>query len=419
MTKGKYRMGRLLFVFALAGCLAACGGQPTREPAPSDPATPPATQEVPSPPEPDSIARQIEQMTLEEKVGQMLVAGVEGTTPGGDAAEAIQGLQVGGIILFKRNVESLSQLAEFTNELNRLNQGQIPLFLCMDEEGGRVSRMPVEVEDIPSALTFGSVEDPEQRSDACYALGQVLAGHCKAVGISMDFAPVLDIWSNPENTVIGDRAFGKDAETVTSAGVETVKGLSSGGVIPVVKHFPGHGDTAVDSHVGLPVVEKTLEELEELELRPFRAAVEEGVPAVMVGHILLTALDGERPAAFSPAVVHGLLREKLGFGGVVVTDDLTMGAVTGTYGLTEGAVMAVEAGCDLLLVCHGGGNLRSVQEAVLAAVESGRITEARLDESVYRILSLKEEYGLHNSQCPIPDLEKMNGDVRDLKNLIF
>jgi len=418
---------RSLFLSAilLTACLTACGASiPTEEPAPEPTPVPtsPTVEETPEPvptPEPDPIAEQIAGMTVEEKVGQLLVAGMEGLTPGEDAVEAIQEFQVGGIILFRRNVEDVDQLSELTHELRKLSFGQVPLFVCIDEEGGRVSRMPADVEEIPSALTFGSVTDPEQREDACYALGRTLAWRCKMFGIGMDFAPVLDIWSNPQNTVIGDRAFGKDAETVISAGMETARGLMDGGVVPVVKHFPGHGDTAVDSHVGLPVVTKTLDELEQMELRPFRAAVESGVPAVMVGHILLTAMDAERPATFSPAVVNGLLREEMGFDGVVVTDDLTMGAVNETYGLTEGAVMAVEAGCDLLLVCHGIDNLRAVQAALLDAVESGRITEQRLNESVYRILALKAEYGLYNGEYPIADRDALNGDVEDLKNLIF
>ena len=188
------------------------------------------------------------------------------------------------------------------------------------------------------------------------------------------------------------------------------------GIIPAVKHFPGHGDTAVDSHVGLPVVDKSPEELEETELIPFRAAIQSAgtdgqVPAVMVAHILLTQLDPERPASLSPAVVTGLLREELGFAGAVLTDDLTMGAVTQSYGLGEAAVLAVEAGCDILLVCHGQDSVPAVRTALLEAVASGRITAERLDESVYRILRLKTEYALTNEPVSSPDLEALNAQI--------
>lgn len=245
----------------------------------------------------------------------------------------------------------------------------------------------------------------------------------------MDFAPSLDIWSNPENTVIGDRAFGTDAATVTGAANETALGILSGGVIPVAKHFPGHGDTAVDSHYGLPVVDKSLEELEELELRPFRQAIDTtcvygtyggdtSIPAIMVAHILLSQIDPDNPASLSPEVVTGLLREEMGYEGVVCTDDLTMGAISNTYGMGEAAVLAVEAGCDLLLVCHGADNLAEAHAALVEAVDSGRIPEERLDESVYRVLSLKAVYGLSNAPVEAPDIEALNDRIAALERSI-
>ena len=414
-----------VFLFA-----AGCGGNAGEStPSPSDaPVQTPVPSPTPTPeptPTPDPAAELLEDMTTEEKVGQLLIAGIEGTAAGEDAVTAIQEYQVGGVILFGRNVENAGQLAELNNELKALNAGQIPLFLCVDEEGGRVSRMPDEVTDLPAALTFGSIEDPEQRMNACFELGQVLAQACTTFGFNLDFAPVMDIWSNPENTVIGDRAFGTDAATVTGAANETALGILTGGVIPVAKHFPGHGDTAVDSHVGLPVVDKTLEELEALELQPFRQAVETtcvfgtydgdtAIPAMMVAHILMTAIDPDRPASLSHEVVTGLLREQLGFDGVVFTDDLTMAAVSETYGMGEACVLAVEAGCDALLVCHGADNLTQARLALLEAVENGRISQQRLDESVYRILSLKLSYGLSGEQSPDPDLEALNRAIRQL-----
>jgi len=189
-------------------------------------------------------------------------------------------------------------------------------------------------------------------------------------------------------------------------------GLWESGVVPVVKHFPGHGDTAVDSHYGLPVVSKTADELEALELIPFRAAIEQGAPAVMVAHILMTALDGQYPASLSPAVVDGLLRTQLSFEGVVCTDDLTMAAVSDTWGMGEAAVLAVEAGCDLLLVCHGADNLTAARAALLDAVADGRISGERLDESVYRILSLKAACGAENRAVEAPDVSALNDLLR-------
>ena len=260
MTKRMLLAILLLIVFALpAGCQKQ-GGEPTQPTAPAPTILPTHTPEPSPTPTPDPVGEALAGMTVEQKAAQLLVAGIEGTEPGEDAVQAVQCYQVGGVILFGRNVESAEQLAALTNGLKELNGDYTPLFLCVDQEGGRVDRMPPEVTDLPSALDFGSIADPEARMDACFTLGQTLAAQCAAFGFNMDFAPSLDIWSNPENTVIGDRAFGTDAATVTGAANETALGILSGGVIPVAKHFPGHGDTAVDSHYGLPVVAESFAE---------------------------------------------------------------------------------------------------------------------------------------------------------------
>ena len=442
MTNRNFKSLLLLFVFIF--CLfTACGGGEAVTPTPTPTAATPALSPTPGPtPDPVTallstltveqkpVTALLSTLTVEQKVGQLLVGGFEGTSAGADAVRAIQEYQVGGVILYERNVESLGQLAGLTNTLKDLNGGHIPLFITTDEEGGAVTRMPPEITDIPAARTFGSIGDAEQRLNACYTLGGTLARLCAAVGISMNYAPVLDVWSNQENTVIGSRAFSSDPLTAAYAAAEAAYGMMDAGVIPTAKHFPGHGDTTVDSHAGLPVVDKSLEELERLELVPFREAIrperflgayEEGrgaVPAVMVGHILLTALDGQRPASLSPAVVTGLLREDMGFDGLICTDDLTMGAVSDTYSLEEAAVLAVEAGCDMLLVCHGADNLTTARDALLSAVESGRISRERLDESVRRVLSLKLEYGVTNDPVPIPDAGALNQTVADLLALV-
>lgn len=417
MTKRNIIPLSLLFVFALG----ACKGDVTPPPAP----TPSPVSETLSPtpsleptPTPEPAEDEISAMTIEELAGQLLVVGVEGTQPGEDAHRVIEDLRPGGIILFGRNVDSAPQLAALTNGLKEINReaGNIPLFLCVDEEGGMVSRMPPEVADIPNAYDY-----LRSKRGGTEALGQILAAECATFGFHVDFAPVLDIWSNPNNTVIGKRSFHTDPLEVTIAGPSVAYSMMDAGVIPVVKHFPGHGDTATDSHVGLPAVDKTREELEDNELMPFRFAVDGGVwkalrhtpvPAVMVGHILLTEVDPLLPSSISPAVVDGLLRQELGFEGVVFTDDLTMGAISNTYSLGEAAVKAVQAGCDMLLVCHGLDNARAAHAALLEAVEAGDLTRSRLEESVGRILALKEAYGVDDSPVGIPDVEKLNEVIR-------
>ena len=413
MTKGNIAWALLLIVFLFtAGCgLSAAPAETSPSPTPSAGETAPAPAPSPTP-ETDPVAEAVAALTLEQKVGQLLVAGVESTQPGEDGETAVADYQVGGIILFGRNVADGAQLAELTNELKALNAGGVPLLLCVDEEGGRVSRMPGEVTDLPAALAYGRTGDEALLHD----LGGVLGAECAAFGFNLDFAPVLDVWSNPDNTVIGDRAYAADPEQAADAALQVAAGLEEAGIIPVGKHFPGHGDTDTDSHLALPVVDKTREEWEALEAIPFRRAVEAGIPAVMVGHILMSQFDSQYPASLSPVLVDGVLRGELGFEGVVCTDDLTMAAISDSYGMGEAAVLAVEAGCDLLLVCHGSDNLTAARDALLAAAESGRLSMERLDESVYRILRLKEDFGLADTPVDAPDVEGLNARIAALLN---
>ena len=427
----------ILLMIAMLFAMGGCTGDPAQPPAPAGEPTasgpesaapsasaPETTSPVASfpagsePPAstsaPDPVAEQMAAMTLEEKVGQLFIAGFYGTEDGDYVDSLIRDYKVGGLIFFGRNVGTAEELTALVNDLRAQNGDYIPLFFSVDQEGGTVERMPDEVSPLEDAYTYGQSGSGELG----YALGQVLARECAAFGFNLDFAPSLDIWSNPENTVIGTRAFGTTAEAVEAVGPWAAYGLMDGGVIPVVKHFPGHGDTAVDSHVGLPTVSKTVDELLASELIPFQSAIEgregEGAPAVMVAHILMTAIDPDRPASLSPAVVTGLLRDQLGFDGVVFTDDLTMGAITENYGLDEAAVLALEAGCDVLLVCHNEGDLALARQAVLDAAASGRLTEERIDQSVYRILALKQAYGLTNDPIEMPDVQALNEEIAAL-----
>lgn len=407
MTKRNFASVLLLFVFLFA---AGCQAAPTPSASPAATPTPaPSATPAPTPtPTPDPVEEALSAMTTEEKVGQLLIAGFYETEAGEEARSYIQDYHVGGLILYGRNVESAQQLTDLTNGLKALAGDGIPLFLSTDQEGGMVERMPQEIQKLPNAY---DVSDPA-------AFGSALGTECAAFGLNTDFAPSLDIWSNPNNTVIGRRAFGSDAETVTQRGLACLTAMEESGTIPVVKHFPGHGDTDTDSHVGLPVVDKTREELLEMELLPFQAAIDAGAPAVMVGHILMTQIDPDKPATLSSEVVTGLLREELGFDGVVFTDDLTMGAITQNYGLGEAAVLAVEAGCDVLLVCHEAGSVDEVYAALLDAVDTGRITADRLDQSVRRILTLKQNYGLTSDPVNLPDLDALNAQVAFVNGLV-
>ena len=230
----------------------------------------------------------------------------------------------------------------------------------------------------------------------------------------MDFAPVLDINSNPNNTVIGDRAFSSDKNIVANLGANEIKGFKSSNVICVAKHFPGHGDTATDSHYSLPIINKTIEQLQGIEFVPFKKAIQEKVPAIMLSHILLPNVDNTNPASMSKVIITDILRKDLKFDGVVVSDDMTMGAITNDYDISEACIKSINAGTDLLLVCHGYDNEVKVINSIKEAVNNKTISMDRIDESVYRILSLKENYKLSDEKIESIDVDVINSKFEDI-----
>jgi len=359
----------------------------------------------------DPIEAQVAEMSLDEKIGQLVIVGLDGYVNDENSTYLIEKYRVGGFVLLKQNVKDTEQLLELMNSLKKTNAAnKIPLFLAIDEEGGRISRLPDDFKKLPSSGRIGQANDKR----LAYQAGSLLAEMLKTIGLNMNFAPVLDINSNPENPVIGDRAFGVSSELVTELGMEAMSGIKAQGIIPVIKHFPGHGDTDVDSHVGLPVVEASLSRLESFELIPFKTAIENQADAIMIAHILLPKIDPNNPASFSKPIITDLLRKKMNFDGVVITDDLTMGAVVNNYDLGEAAVESLKAGSDIILVCHDYEKEVRVIEAIKKAVETGKITEERVDESLYRILSLKKKYGLSDEPVRAVDLQRLNDKIEEL-----
>ncbi|WP_253735950.1 beta-N-acetylhexosaminidase [Paenibacillus sp. FJAT-26967] len=408
-----WNRGRVLLMFILLLTATSCGflskapeGSGTPVPVRSS-----EPQQTPVPTAEDPLKEMMADMTIEQKIGQLVISGVDGVQMDEHARELIDTYRVGGFILFKPNIASAGQTVTFLNSLKTVNAeagGKIPLFLSVDEEGGRVSRMPDSFADVPAMQVVGKTKDNRMAAD----VGNVLAKEISALGFNLNYAPVLDINSNPDNPVIGNRSYGTTPELVGNMGVETMKGLASQKIIPVVKHFPGHGDTSVDSHIGLPVVNYDLERLRSFELAPFAQAFKSGADAAMVAHILLPKLDKTYPASLSPAVVSGLLRKEMNFGGVIFTDDLTMGAIMKNYGIGEAAVQSVMAGTDVVLVCHEYGNTIQVIEALREAVRNGKLSENRIDESVYRVLKLKYKYTLSDTETKTPDVQKLNTEIR-------
>jgi len=356
----------------------------------------------------DEIQLKINKMSLEEKIGQLLLVGIDGYDMNDPTADLIQNYRVGGVILYGRNVKGTKQLLDLTNALKTSNTANnIPLFISVDEEGGAVSRSPKEVKKLPTARAIGKTEDV----DLAYEVGNLLGAMVKSFGYNMNFAPVLDIDSNPANPVIEKRSFGKTPDIVSKMGIAEMKGMASEGVIPVVKHFPGHGDTSVDSHIGLPIIHHELERIMDFEAAPFKSAIEEGAEVVMVAHILLKKIDAEKPASMSKIIITDILRENLGFGGVVITDDMTMGAISKNYDMAAAVVSAINAGADIILVGHQYENAIAAFNGIKKGIEEGRIKMDRLDESVHRILSLKNKYNIKNTLVESMDVQKINDRI--------
>ncbi|HEX5565131.1 MAG TPA: beta-N-acetylhexosaminidase [Sporosarcina sp.] len=353
----------------------------------------------------------MEEMSLEEKIGQLLIVGMEGKTYGEELDRLIRQYHVGGIILLGKNISYPAGMLKLLNESKKANADyEIPLFISVDEEGGRVSRLPSSMKKLPAAEYFGRIGD-EMLS---YETGAYLADLLRAFGYNMNYAPVLDVHSNPNNPVIGDRSFSSDPYKVADLGMAVMRGMVDNGVIPVVKHFPGHGDTHVDSHLSLPVIEKTIGELQKTELIPFQRAIEEQADVIMVAHIMFPELDQKYPSSLSKKIITDLLREEMQFKGVVITDDLTMGAIVNEYTVPEAAVQSFIAGSDLLLIAGDYENQVGTIDALMAAVQAGTISEERIDESVKRILKLKERYKLKDRQIEEIDLDSIERKFNEL-----
>jgi beta-N-acetylhexosaminidase len=345
---------------------------------------------------PESLARDaLARMTLEQKVGQVFMLGFEGTSLNDKNRALIQGLHLGGVTLFARNIDNGPQLARLDAELQTIAD-PVPLFISVDQEGGLVVRVTDGATIFPGNMAVGATGD----ASLARKVAEASTSELLAMGVNMDLGPVVDVNTNPMNPVIGVRSFGSNVDVVSQFGSETIQAIQSSGVSAVAKHFPGHGDTDVDSHRDLPVVPHPLERLESLELLPFKSAMRAGVDGIMTAHLYLPAIEPQPdvPATLSKTVLTGLLREQLGYQGLILTDALDMDAIKKDRTAAEAAVQAFEAGADMLLIAgitrEDRQHLGDGPPALLAAVQSGRVSEERLDASVSRILEAKARRGI-------------------------
>ena len=313
---------------------------------------------------------------------------------------------LGGVILFARNVDAPLQVAEMAYDVKQLSA--IPPWVGVDQEGGRVQRLRAPFTEWPALVSLGR----RGAADLTERFGRALARELRSVGITLDFAPVLDVHTNTANPVIGDRALSKDPGEVARLGAVLIRALEAEGVAACGKHFPGHGDTSLDSHLELPVVEHEPQRLQEVELRPFRAAIAAGVAAVMTAHVRYPALDETSPATLSRALITDLLRGELGYDGLVVTDDMAMGAITRHREVAPAAVEAVSAGCDLVLLCEPDPAAQvDVIEGLIHAVEDGTLSEQRVKEALRRQRRARERFLQGDAGWRPPPMARLNDVV--------
>lgn len=332
-------------------------------------------------------------MTLQKKVGRLLIAGFKGITMSDEIKYLIHEYHIGGVILFGRNIGTPSEILALTRSLQEEAKSAgytSPLLICIDQENGVVRRLGEGTTIIPGAMLLGATHEPKN----AYKAGIVTGKELKALGINWNLAPVVDINNNPENPVIGVRSFGENAQDVTEMAMNSMQGMQESGVMTTLKHFPGHGDTSVDSHLDLPVIGHDLKRLNEVELVPFKKCIAAGADAIMSAHVYFPALEKEAntPATLSRSVITGLLREELGFDGVVTTDCMEMDAIAKGVGTVNGCVKAIEAGVDLVMVSH----IQPLQEQailnIIEAVENGLISQQQIDQSINRIERMISAY---------------------------
>jgi beta-N-acetylhexosaminidase len=370
-----------LIIYLLVGCGGSSGGGHS------------VRNEKEDPPEDrkNTEASIVPSMSVGDMVGQMFVVSVAGTQPDYYIEKMVRKRNIGGVILFAYNMESEGQVESLTGRLQRLSlqtEPAVPLFVAVDQEGGDIASAPW-VAPQPAAAEVGSRGDPEEAHDIAATMGRQLL----RAGINTNFAPVVDTGFG---AAIDNRSYGEDPEMVARMGAAAVEGFEEAGIISAAKHFPNHGAATSDSHAGLPVIRHDAKTLESYDLPPFEAAVDAGVPMVMVGHLLYPAIDPHNPASLSGDAI-GVLRRDLGFDGVIITDDLAMAGARGSGTAAEAAVRAVRAGADLIIVSSPPQQQADAYDAVVEAVESGEIPRTRLEKSVERLLAVKEGYHLRGA----------------------
>lgn len=333
------------------------------------------------------------------ELGQLIMTGVSGTSLTEEESKFLEEENIGGVLLFSHNYDNPAQLAELVNSIQQ-TRNEYPLFIAVDNEGGRVFRFKDHFTQFPPMYHVGLTDSPK----LCFHIAKIMADELSACGVNVNFAPVCDVWTNPNNKVIGDRAFGKDEETVSKFVSSIIRGLQTHGVLSCAKHFPGHGHTTKDSHYDLPILKRSREELEELEFKPFTKAIKSRVEFVMMAHLIVDSIDNELPTSLSPKA-YQILRDELKFTKLIITDDMEMQAITDHYSVEDAAVMAILAGADMIEY-RSMDAARKALEGLKEAKKTKKIKNDHFNQSLARISDAKKTYLSEYKPVYIPDIAK-------------
>ena len=355
----------------------------------------------------------IKELSLQEKIGQMIIIGMDTNYITDRIKDMILKYKIGGIILYRKNFNTYQDMLKLIKNLKDLNrENKISLFIAIDQEGGRVNRMPREIKNLPSANQIAITGGEELVKAAANITGQIL----RKSGFNLNFSPVLDIKRFENNHAIGDRSFGSDKEEVAKFGITAMKELQKNKVVSAIKHFPGHGATKQDSHNFLPVINEKIEKLEKEDMYPFEQAIKNGADVVLVGHLLIKNITGIYPASLSRKFIAKYLRMKYRYNGVIITDDLKMKAIKVLYGTKLSVRKAFEAGNDIIVFRYNNKKEVEVIEQIISLVNKGKIKENRINKSVKRIMDLKNKYEISDTEeIQGIEIEKVNKEIETIR----
>ena len=355
--------------------------------------------------------KKIEELTLEEKVGQLFMVGLQENKEK-KIKELIEKQKIGGVIVYRKNYTNYEEMIKLINSIKDMNkiENSIPIFISIDQEGGRVNRMPDEILNLKSATKYANTKDVKIVRQS----GSIIAKMLKESGISMDYAPTLDIRRFKENHAIGDRCYGDNKEDVSQYGIEVMKQMQENGVIPVIKHFPGHGSTIKDSHLRIPLINQSIENLEKDDMVPFEEAIKKGAEAIMVGHLVIEDVDKKYPASLSEKIIKKYLIEKYNYKGLIITDDLKMMSIQLHYNMREAVTKAIEAGNDIIMIGLPYTKVKRLVKYIIWKVKHGKISEERINSSLEKIIKMKEKYNVTDNKVEGINIEEINKEIEEL-----